>query len=176
MAGVDQIAHTPGFRGDAETQLPDPSVFEIAEADAQLAARLGTVVVTTLGGVREIDPQGADSVLRRSFDRLHARNLRLLHESGVRLALGSDSYDDTSQGEAMYLHELGVLDEAELLALWSMATPRALFPDRRVGCLREGCEASFLVLGGDPLANFANVRDIRLRVKDGALLGVPSAE
>ena len=176
VAGADRIAHMPGFRGDADVQLPDPTVFEIAEADARLAARLGTVVVTTLGGVREIDPAGPDSALRRRFDRLHARNLGLLHEHGVRLALGSDSYDDTSVGEAMYLHELGVLDERALLELWSMSTPRAIFPDRRVGCLDEGCEASFLVLGGDPLADFSNVRDIRLRVKDGRVLSVPAVE
>jgi hypothetical protein len=77
VAGVDEIAHMPGFRGDSAVQLPDPAIFEISEADARLAARLGTVVVTTVGGVREIDPAGPDSLLRRQFDRLHARNLRL---------------------------------------------------------------------------------------------------
>lgn len=169
-AGVDQIAHMPGFRGDSEVRLPDPSVFEISEEDARRAARLGTVVVTTVGGVREIDPQGPDSILRRRFDRLHARNLRLLRAHGVRLALGSDAYDDTSVGEATYLQGLGVMDNLALLRLWSEATPQAIFPDRRVGCLRQGCEASFLVLGGDPVADFGQVRNIRLRVKDGHIL------
>jgi hypothetical protein len=81
-----------------------------SDADARLAARLGTVVVTTVGGVREIDPAGPDSLLRARFDRLHARNLRLLRQHGVRLALGSDDYGDTSPGEAMYLHGLSVFD------------------------------------------------------------------
>jgi hypothetical protein len=174
VAGVDEIAHMPGFRGDSEVQLPDPAVFEISEADARLAARLGTVVVTTVGGVREIDPAGPDSLLRRQFDRLHARNLRLLREHGVRLALGSDDYGDTSVGEAMYLHSLGVLDNLALLTLWSGATPQAIFPDRRLGCLQQGCEASFLVLREDPIADFRHVRDIVLRVKQGHILSVPT--
>jgi hypothetical protein len=172
-AGVDQIAHTPGFRGDSDVRLSDPSIFMIAEEDARRAARQNTIVVTTLGGVSEFDPQGPDSLLRRSFDRLHARNLRMLHGNGVRLAIGSDSYGDTSLGEAMYLHSLGVIDNLGLLRLWSQSTPQAIFPHRRVGCVREGCEASFLVLGADPIADFEAVRDIRVRVKEGRVLATP---
>lgn len=175
-AGVDEIAHIPGFRGDSAVRLPDPSIFHIAEADARLAARLGTVVVTTVGGVREMDPAGPDSLLRRQFDRLHTRNLRLLHEHGVRLALGSDDYGDTSVGEATYLHGLGVFDNLALLKLWAEATPQAIFPGRRVGCLQAGCEASFLVLGGNPLVDFGHVRHIVLRVKQGHVLAAPAAE
>lgn len=170
VGGVDEIGHMPGFRGNADVQLPDPSVYEIAEADARLAARRRTVVVTTLGGIRELDPAGADSLLRRKFDRLHARNLRLLHAHGVRLALGSDDYGDTSVAEAMYLHGLGVMDNVALLKLWAEATPQAIFPARRIGCLRAGCEATFLVLRGNPLVDFQHVRDITLRVKQGNVL------
>lgn len=170
LARVDEVNHTPGFRGDAETRLPDPTVYEIAAADARLAARLGTVVVTTVGGVREIGTAGPDSLLRRALDTLHARNLRLLREHGVRLALGSDDYGDTSAGEAMYLHGLRIMDDLALLKLWAEATPQAIFPDRRVGCVREGCEASFLVLRGDPTTDFSRVRDIALRVKQGHIL------
>ena len=39
--------------------------------------------------------------------------------------------------------------------MWSEATPRAIFPQRRVGCLEDGCEASLLVLAADPSADFA---------------------
>jgi hypothetical protein len=176
LAGVDEIAHMPGFRGDSAVQLPDPAVFEISAADARLAARLGTVVVTTVGGVRGIDPAGPDSLLRARFDRLHARNLRLLREHGVRLALGSDDYGDTSVGEAMYLHGLGVFDNLALLKLWAEATPRAIFPGRKLGCLQQGCEASFLVLRADPIVDFGHVRDIALRVKQGHILPAPTSE
>lgn len=166
----------PGFRGDARVQLPDPAIFEISEADARLAARLGTAVVTTVGGVREIDPAGPDGFLRRQFERLHVRNLRLLREHGVRLALGSDGYGDTSVAEAMYLHSLGVFDNLALLKLRSEATPQRIFPEHALGCFQEGCEVSFLELSGDPIADFGHVRDIVLRVKQGHILATPTFE
>jgi hypothetical protein len=39
-----------------------------------------------------------------------------------------------------------------------------------VGCLEDGCEASLLVLAGDPSADLANTGRIVLRMKDGLLL------
>lgn len=172
-AGVDEINHMPGFRGDERARLPDARPYEIAPADAQLAARRGVVVVTTLGGFASLSPNGPDSLLRRRADSLHARNLRLLRDAGVRLAIGSDSYRDDASGEVRYLDGLGVFDRLALLRLWSEATPRAIFPDRRVGCLADGCEASFLVLGGDPGGDLSLVQDIRLRVRDGRILSFP---
>jgi hypothetical protein len=170
VGGVDEILHIPGFRGDERTELTDSSPYEIAESDAKLAAARGVVVVTTLGGALGFDPRGADSTRRRQFDALATRNLRVLRTAGVRLALGSDSYRDDSVLEAEYLATLGVFTPLELLRLWSEATPRAIFPQRRVGCLEDGCEASFLALSGDPAADFASTRRIALRVKDGRLL------
>lgn len=70
----------------------------------------------------------------------------------------------------MYLHSLGVFDNLGLLTLWSQATPQAIFPGRKLGCLQQGCEASFLVLRGDPISDFGHVRDILLRVKQGYIL------
>jgi imidazolonepropionase-like amidohydrolase len=52
-------------------------------------------------------------------------------------------------------------------------TPRAIFPGRRIGALEEGYEANLLVLAGDPIADFGNVRRIALRMKAGRLLPPP---
>lgn len=176
LAGdVDEINHMPGFRGDERTQLPDLAMFELTPDDARRAARQGVVVVTTLGGIAAIPANGPDSLLRRRADSLHARNLHTLRRAGVHLAIGSDEYRDDSSGEVRYLSSLGVFDNLELIRLWSEATPRAIFPARRVGCLANGCEASFLVLRADPSRDIAAVRDIQLRVKDGAILSVDPA-
>ena len=66
-----------------------------------------------------------------------------------------------------YLASLGVYSNAELLRLWSDDTARGIFPNRRIGKLEPGYESSFLVLDRDPLADFSNVKTIRLRVKQG---------
>jgi len=94
----------------------------------------------------------------------------VLRAAGVRLALGSDTYRDDSALEAEYLATLGVFTPLELVRLWSEATPQAIYPKRRIGCLADGCEASFLALAGDPSADFASTKRIVLRVKDGRLL------
>ena len=173
-AGVDQVAHMPGFRGDERTQLPNADPYVLTDADARDAARRGAVVVTTLGGAATLDPAGPDSLTRRALDALHRRNLTTLRRAGVRLALGSDSYRDDSKAEAQYLHGLGVFSDSALVELWSSDTPRAIFPGRRIGRLDAGDEASFLVLDCDPFLRFACTESIRLRVKDGRVLrGTP---
>jgi len=164
-AGADQIGHMPGFRGNEQTKLPVTEPFEISDADAQRAARQGAYVVTTLSAVTGLSP--ADSVMRRRADSLFIRNLRMLKKHGVRVIVGSDSYRNTAVPEAVYLASLGVYTNAELLRMWSDDTARGIFPDRKIGRLEPGYEASFLVLDRDPLADFANVKSIRMRVKQG---------
>ena len=168
--GVDEINHVPGFRGDEHVQFTDPQRYEVTPADAKLTAERGVAVVTTLGGISDFRKDGPDSLRRRQADALFTRNLRTLRDAGVHLAIGSDAYRDDSVNEAAYLATLGVFTPLELLRLWSEATPRAIFPARRVGCLADGCEASLLVLAGDPSADFANTKRITLRLQDGRLL------
>jgi imidazolonepropionase-like amidohydrolase len=42
-----------------------------------------------------------------------------------------------------------------------------IFPQRRIGLLREGYEASFLAFEGNPLDDWRNIRRIRPRFKQG---------
>ncbi|HMC54934.1 MAG TPA: amidohydrolase family protein, partial [Gemmatimonadaceae bacterium] len=158
--GVDEINHIPGFRGDEHVQFTERHRYEVTEADAKLAAARGVWVVTTLGGIADVATNGPDSARRRQADALFTRNFRMLRDAGVHLAVGSDAYRDDSVGEATYLATLAVLTPLELLRMWSEATPRAIFPTRRVGCLTDGCEASLLVLAADPGADFSATRRI----------------
>ncbi len=170
-AGVDQIGHIPGFRGNEQGQMPDLAPYTLTDVDASEAARRGTIVVTTLGGIVEVP----DSALQKKAHAFFATNLRMLKKHNVRVIVGSDSYRTTSLPEALYLASLGIYSNRELLKLWSEETPRAIFPKRRIGRLEAGYEASFLVLKADPLADFANVKEIALRVKQGNVITVPAA-
>ncbi|MFL5559270.1 MAG: amidohydrolase family protein [Gemmatimonadaceae bacterium] len=172
-AGVDEIGHTPGFRGNEKTQLPTFTPYLITDSDAELAAEKRVPVVTTLGGIATVPRDGPDSVLRRRFDSLATMNLRMLNKHHVAIAVGSDSYRTTSLPEALYLNSLGVLTNAELLRAWTETTARAIFTERRIGRLEPGYEASFLVLDANPLDDFANVKRIRLRFKQGSVIQVP---
>lgn len=162
-SGADEIAHLPALHGWC--------LGRIADADAREAARRGVVVVTTAGLARaemERVPEAADT-LRETL----VANLATLVRHGVTLAVGSDAWDDDSVEEAAFLASTGVLSNAALLEAWSVHAPRTIFPGRRIGRLAPGHEASFLALDGDPVADFANVRRIALRFKQGAILAVP---
>ena len=45
-----------------------------------------------------------------------------------------------------------------------------IFPHRKIGALQEGYEASFVVLEGDPIKDFNEVKKITIRVKRGTPL------
>lgn len=94
----------------------------------------------------------------------------VLHRHGVKIAIGSDSFRQTSQPEALAIHRLGAFDSLTLLKLWCENTAWTIFPKRRIGHLKEGYEASFVALADDPLKDFANVKRIELRVKQGTIL------
>jgi imidazolonepropionase-like amidohydrolase len=171
VAGVDEMAHMPGFAADEKMGL---SRYEISEADARLAAKRRVVVVTTLGEM--IDGlYGKDGALlpeRRGLHDMIVHNLQILLKHGVPLAVGSDQYGETSMPEALKLYRLKAFDNLTLLKMWCEETAATIFPNRKLGHLKEGYEASFLVLGGDPLHDFNNVQKIEMRVKQGEILSL----
>jgi hypothetical protein len=167
-AGVDIIAHLPGFRGDERTALPDLTPYLLTATDAHAASAAGTVVVSTIAPLARYADAEGDRALRQATDSLQRANLTLLRRAGVRIAIGSDEYDEHSVDEARYLAALGVFTRAEVLRMWSEVTPRAIFPGRRIGRLEPGYEASFVVLRADPLADFDAVTDILRVVHKGA--------
>jgi hypothetical protein len=171
-AGVDEINHLPGFRGDEENRFPNPELFRLTERDARRAAERGVVVVSTLGSFDAFPDAEAADRARETFQW----NLGLLRAHGVRLALGSDSYGSVGVDQAMQLADLGVFSNLELLKLWVEATPRTIFPHRQIGRLAPGYEASFLVLEGNPIEDFSQTQAIQMRVKNGILLGVFDGE
>jgi imidazolonepropionase-like amidohydrolase len=159
-AGVDEINHLPGLRFEQGTDEAD---YLITPEDAKRAAKQGTVVVTT-ANLAKFSAKGEALAKVQSAQR---KNLQLLKQNGVRLAVGSDNYATTSVAEAMYLKSLDVFDNAELLRMWSVTAAQTIFPRRKIGHLREGYEASFIVLRANPLENFEHVKDIQLRFKQG---------
>lgn len=156
MSGADEIAHLPGISDESKISLED----------ARTAAKKGIVVVTTAGLVRKRNKEP-------NYDKLFEAikyNLKILKDAGVKLAVGSDEYNDTSLGEVTFLAETGVFSNLELLKMWSETSAQTIFPKRRIGKFKDGYEASFLVLGGNPVENLENIQKIEMRVKQGQIL------
>ena len=173
IAGVDEIAHTPGFRPEnGDWTKYDAARFRISERDARLAARNSVVVVTTLVSAIDHVLQQKAGEPHNEIRELLVQNFQLLKKHGVRIAIGSDSYRQTSLAEAINLNKLGAFDNRALLKLWCETTVAAIFPKRKIGRLREGDEASFLVLSDNPLEDFGNVQKIDKRFKQGEFLSL----
>ncbi len=171
-AGASLATHLPCYQ-DTEIDGADNPYFDapadaecqLLRADSRAAARqrMVSILITSewakpsaLRGQRYLDWEG--------------RNVALLEAAGAPLAIGSNAYGDTVIAGLIEQGQRRLFGVARLLRLATMDTPRAIFPERRVGCLRSGCEASFLVLEANPLLGMAAIRDIRWRVKDGVLL------
>ncbi|MGH9509376.1 MAG: MBL fold metallo-hydrolase, partial [Terriglobales bacterium] len=161
-AGVDMIAHLPGWQIGPGTGFTDNRLdhWKISVADARLAASKKVAVITTAAH----DPKGPNYA---RFNEINRHNLRLLREAGADIILGSDGFQPADRREALYLAEVGGLDNLAILKLLAEATPRLIFPKRKIGTLREGYEANFLVLQGNPLEDLQNLGRIHLRVKGG---------
>ncbi|HEY0679416.1 MAG TPA: hypothetical protein VGD17_14120, partial [Chitinophagaceae bacterium] len=95
--------------------------------------------------------------------------LALLYKNGVKLAIGSDHAMSPVQ-EITALDELKIFDNLARLKLWCESTPATIFPKRKLGFFKEGYEASFLVIKGDPLADWKHTGAILSRVKKGKYL------
>jgi amidohydrolase family protein len=176
IAGVDEINHTPGFRPERNdfANYVNLTRYQISEADAKLAAKKHIVVVTTVG--EAVDETFNEK--RNERDRLAVRamlllNLQVLRKNGVEIAIGSDSFRQTALAEALSLAKLQTFDNLTLLKMWCETTAATIFPKRKIGYLKDGYEANFLVLTGNPLTDFANVKTIDLRFKRGEPLVIP---
>lgn len=156
-AGVDEIAHLP----ELKTGRP------IAFTDALLAQKKGIVVVTTVSLITKRQDLPEYSTLLRNC----IENLKLLKRAGVILALGSDMYNDNATGEFRLLRQLNVFSTLELLKMWTENAAYTTFPNRKIGRLKDGYEASFLVLKSNPITNIDGINEnIDLRVKQGVVL------
>ena len=171
VAGTDEVNHLPGFRpenNDIVHGYDNLLRYRISEADARLAGQRKIVVVTTSGTTIDFSfKEGADPKKEEAVREMLTHNLQILKRHDVRIAIGSDSFRQTSQPEALNLKRLGAFDNLTLLKMWVESTSWTIFPRRKLGHLKDGYEASLLALSGNPLQDFANVQRIELRIKQG---------
>ncbi|MEM6411896.1 MAG: amidohydrolase family protein, partial [Pseudomonadota bacterium] len=157
-AGADIIMHLPSY--DSTERVSEESIALALDNDAAIVTTF-----TVANRYRIRDPE------RFAEIRIaQAENLRRMEDAGINLVLGSDSVRDTSRGEAEYLAGLGAISNLTLLRMWTENCAKMAFPDRKIGKLDDGFEASFLALGGNPLEDFSYTNEILLRFKDGRVL------
>lgn len=161
-AGVDEILHMPGVYPHGAAPL---SVYELTADDATAAAEADIdVVATTAARLSLIDDEQRAAV----YD-LQKRNVRTLLDNGVSVLIGIDNYGETTRTEIDHLRSIGAMSDEELLSAW-IATGQSIFPERKIGVVAPGYEASFLVLDANPLNDFSTLDRIVSRTKEGQIV------
>lgn len=159
--GVDALAHLPGYHvadssGIALTRLRDEDIQFMAQ-------RHMTVTATASLSDNPYTP-----AIDQHLTKLgQIDNLSRLRDAGVPVLVGSDHYAEDSTHEWTYLHGLGVWSELDLLRMYAVVTPQAIFPKRKIGQLLDGYEASFLVLTANRLDNWRTTLHVADRWKQG---------
>ena len=167
-AGADLVSHLPCYQdtmSDPESPyygVDTDDKCRLSEEDAEAAAAAGMGAVLIVSEWAKDRPE--------IYVEWEKRNTALLEAAGAPLAIGSNAYGSTVVDGLIAGAEKGFFEPARLLRLATTDTARLIFPERRVGCLDVGCEASFVVLEGNPLESFEQIQNVRLRVKDGELL------
>ena len=166
--GAKEINHLPGYQIRWKDGY-DASYYKLTPAIVKLMKRKGVHADATYS-LSQTEIIETDAVRRSQQLEVQKYNLLLLKRYGVPVTVASDSYNITSKTEADYLYKLNVYSNLELLKMWCEQTPLAIFPNRKIAVLKEGYEASFLVLKENPLVQFQSVFSIQLRVKQGHVL------
>lgn len=173
--GVDGFAHAPYYEwnGRIETKPPD----DLTLADIKLAAKRKVVVIPTAQkgtyAATEKNLEGKETLNQERLERIIARHKKLFNqmsENGVRLAFGLDNYGTTLIPEILYFRDNNIFDNLTLLKIAVESTAQTVFPNRKIGKLRDGYEANFLVLNGNPLKDFGQIKSINLRFKQGTFI------
>jgi enamidase len=158
-AGVDGIEH-----------VPIDQVFD--SVTLATLRRRRVVVDPTLQAVE----QNVGELLRDTESARRARvNVRLLHEAGVVMVVGSDApgpgitFGVTFHEELRNLVEVG-LTPAEAIAAATSVAAEFLGVADRLGTIEPGKLADIIAVGGDPLADIRDASDIYMVIADGQVL------
>ena len=175
--GIDGFAHAPYY--DWNGRIENKPQDELTVADIKLAAKRKVIVIPTAQkgtyAATEKSSDGKETLNQERLERIIARHKKLFNEmnkNGVRLAFGLDNYGTTLIPEVLYFHDNNIFDNLTLLKIAVESTPQTIFPNRKIGKLREGYEANFLVLNGNPLKDFNQIKNINLRFKQGTFINV----
>ena len=167
-AGATEINHLPGYQirwkeGYEESYylLPWSLVRKMKRNNVH------TDPTYSLAETELIETDSLHHAARRTIQK---KNLQRLRRKNIPVTIGCDSYNQTAKTEIEYLYQLQVYSNLELLKMWCETTPRNIFPQRKIALLKEGYEASFLILKQNPVEHFEALFQIQLRVKQGEVL------
>jgi len=114
-------------------------------------------------------PAGEDGNFRESF-RAMQRMIFELHKAGVAIVAGTDSLGGFALVRELELYVEAGIPPAEVLRMATLGAATAAGEGERLGSIEPGKLADLILVDGDPSADPAALRSLRLVVKDGVPL------
>jgi imidazolonepropionase-like amidohydrolase len=117
------------------------------------------------------DSKAPATLPRSLIEAAQAENIRKLKQARAVFLMGTDTQGPIFD-EAEHLVRIGAFTTSEALHV-VLGSGAHMFPDRRIGCFDNGCEADFLILSENPTTDVSNLRSIVSQVKAGKFLEAP---
>jgi len=171
--GVTHFAHMPGYGGGYGRKnlndfvIPDSILFKASQKNVLIipTVSFAKYYAQTWNG-NEMDVDGTLLKEKQDFIR---NELKRFQKAGINLALGADQNGSTLMEEIKDIIAMNVFDNRYLLSIITSSS-KHIFPNRKIGEIKEDYEASFLVLNENPIEDIQNIRSINKRVKNGIVL------
>lgn len=162
-SGVFAIMHLP--YAAPSVRLPAAN-YMLTPEDAAQAARAGIIVVPTATvALMMLDGQKLTDV-----QAIQRHNLTLMESAGVKLAVGADNYSLGLHEEITTLRSFGIFKPAEIINMATRNGTDLAFPERKLGALRTGYEASFIGYYYSPVGAWAGLSDPVVGMRAGQIM------
>lgn len=173
--GIRIFGHMPHYNVNFSKTLP--SAFRFTKEENKLIKKLKPIIIPTLSFneefsmVRNEKNNYQGELDTANFNRtlnFQKASIKDLSNAGFKFAIGSDR--DFFQQELFYWFQYSIFSNENILAIATKETPKLIFPDRKIGELKEGFEASLLVFNTNPLADYKTLQVIQLKIKNGKII------
>jgi imidazolonepropionase-like amidohydrolase len=162
-ARVYAIVHTPYAAPKGPLTAEN---YRLTVADAVLAAKAGIIVVPTV----TVSLMEFDGATLATVQAIQRHNLMILHSAKVKMALGADNYSLSMHDEINTIRGFGLFTGAEVLNMATTNGASLAFPDRKVGQLEVGYEASFIGYFFPLIGNWASQREPVIGLRGGEMM------
>jgi Amidohydrolase family len=161
-AGAFAIVHMPYSLDNGRT----PEELMLTAADATATAKAGVIVVPTV----TVTLMSNDGAKLRSLQSVQRHNLGVMRDAGVVVAVGADNYSLDMHDEITTLRGLGVFEANQIIEMATANGAKLAFPDRKLGKLAPGYEASFIGYFSPLPGNWASGREPVIGMRGGEVM------
>lgn len=161
-AKVHALVHLP-YVIDEDRDVAD-LLLTAADAAAMAASGISVVPTVTVSHIRY------DGEKLATIQAVHRHNLTLLKDAGVRIGLGADQWTLNMHDELAYIRALAIFDGNEVIAMATANGAHIAFPERKIGKIEEGYEASFLAWFRPLTRAWSEAREPVVGMRAGAVL------